>query len=220
MGVWNTGLYGSDDALDARTGLINDIALPGEPRLFAACVGLLALLEPTARQFDSIAGHDALSALPQELREATAVAASVHASGPRLPYTAQLGDILGIDASCGRVVDPLLELREAITVARAIRDRCVRAIDDRRTGSETGVGGILGILLELRELGIATSPDVVDEWLDSFDRVGATGDRYETDFMREWTRSYRGALELLAIPPHQKLLGSDPTTTGRSKRVR
>lgn len=220
MGAWNTGLYGSDEALDTRGAFLDDVALPGEPKLFAACVGLLAFLDPTARQFESIAYHEALSALPQGLREATTVAASVHASGPRLPYTAELGDILGIDASYGRVVDPLLELRETITIARAIRDRCVRAIDDQRSESEIALGGILGILLELRELGIATSPDVADEWLDSFERVRATGDRYETDYIREWSRTYRSALELLALPPHQKLLGSDPTPTGRNKRVR
>ena len=123
MGAWDTGLYGSDDALDARAELLRKVTLPEEPRLFAACVGLLALLDPTADQFDAIASHSALTALPQGLREAATVAAPVHASGPRLPYTAQLGDILGIDASYGRVVDPLLELRESITIGRALRDR-------------------------------------------------------------------------------------------------
>jgi hypothetical protein len=220
MGAWDTGLYGSDDALDARAELLRKVTLPEEPRLFAACVGLLALLDPTADQFDAIASHSALSALPQGLREAATVAASVHASGPRLPYTAQLGDILGIDASYGRVVDPLLQLRESITIGRALRDRCVRAVDESFSYGETAAGGLVGVLLELRELGIATSPDVVDEWLDNFDRVRAIGDRDETEYIREWSRSYRMALELLAIPPHQKLIGSDPTTTGRTKRVR
>jgi hypothetical protein len=220
MGAWDTGLYGSDDALDARAELLRKVTLPEEPRLFAACVGLLALLDPTAEQFDSIASHSALAALPQGLREAATVAASVHASGPRLPYTAQLGEILGIDASYGRVVDPLLELRETITIARALRERCVRGVDECFSYGATAAGGLVGVLLELREIGIATSPDIVDEWLDNFDRVRAIGDRGETDYIRDWSRSYRSALELLAIPPHQKLVGSDPTTTGRNKRVR
>ncbi len=216
MGAWDTGLYGSDDALDARGGFLKKVSLPQDPKLFAACVGLLALLDPTAHQFDSITGHSALTELPQGLREAAMVAATVHASGPRLPYTAELVDILGIDASYGRVVDPLLELRETIMIARALRDRCVKEIDDFSRG-ETAVGGLLGILLELRELGVATSPDVVDEWLEHFDRVRATGDRDETDYVREWSRSYRAALELLAEPPKQKLLGSDPTRAGRKR---
>ena len=220
MGAWDTGLYGSDDALDARGELLRKVTLPEEPKLFAACVGLLALLDPTADQFESIGNHPALATLPQGLREAATVAASVHASGPRLPYTAQLGEILGIDASYGRVVDPLLELRETITIGRALRDRCVRSVDDCFAYGETAAGGLVGVLLELRELGIATSPDVVDEWLDNFDRVRAVGDRAESEYIREWSRSYRSALELLAIPPHQKLVGSDPTTTGRNKRVR
>jgi hypothetical protein len=220
MGAWDTGLYGSDDALDARAELLRKVTLPEEPRLFAACVGLLALFDPTADQFDSIAEHKALATLPQGLREAATVAASVHASGPRLPYTAQLGEILGIDASYGRVVDPLLELRETITIGRALRDRCVRSVDECFTYGQTAAGGLVGVLLELRELGIATSPDVVDEWLDTFDRVRAVGDRTETDYIREWSRSYRAALELLAIPPHQKLIGSDPTSTNRTRRVR
>jgi hypothetical protein len=220
MGAWDTALYGSDDALDARAAMLRKVNLPEDPRLFAACVGLLALFDPTAEQFDAIAGHSALAALPQGLREAATVAASVHASGPRLPYTAQLGEILGIDASYGRVVDPLLELRETITIGRALRDRCVRAVDEGFSYGQTAAGGLVGVLLELRELGIATSPDVVDEWLDSFDRVRAIGDRTESDYIREWSRSYRAALELLAIPPHQKLIGSDPTSTNRTRRVR
>lgn len=216
MGAWDTGLYGSDDALDARGAFLKHVSLPGEPKLFAACVGLLALLDPTAHQFESITVHSALGELPQGLREAAMVAATVHASGPRLPYPQQVVDILGIDASYGRVVDPLLELRETIMIARALRDRCVKQIDEFAR-EDTAVGGLLGILLELRELGVATSPDVIDEWLDSFDRVRATGDRDESEYVREWSRSYRSALELLAVPPAQKLLGSDPTRAGRKR---
>ncbi len=221
MGAWDYGLYGSDEALEARTRLLAGIMLPSEPELFAASVGLLALLEPEARQFESIAEHAALEKLPPSLREATAVAAKVGASGPRLPYSDSTRDILGIDASYGRFVDPLLALRETIIIARAIRQQCVRTVDEGFAYGQTAIGGVLGVLLELRELGIAVSPDLVDEWQGAFDLVcqDASDDVGDADFLREWTRSYRAALTLLATPPDQKLLGSDPSVR-RNKRAR
>jgi hypothetical protein len=214
MGAWDYGLYGSDEALDARGRFLAQIELPEEPKLFAACIGLLALLDPTAHQLEVANGHSALADLPPTLREATTVAATVAASGPRLPYADPVRDLLGVDASYGRVVDPLLELRETITMARAIRDRGVRVVDHGFSPGRTSIGGVVGVLLELRELGIAISPDLVDEWLDTFDRIDAIGED-DTDYMREWSRSYRGALELLAKPPVSKLLGSDPTRRPR-----
>jgi hypothetical protein len=196
-------LYGSLEALDARGDLLASIALPGEARMFAACVGLIALLEPEAHQFTRIVNHAALASLPQPLREATAVAANVHASGPRLPYSDRARDVLGVDASFGRIVDPLLELREAITIARAIREQCMRAIDEGFAQRELSIAGPLGVLVELRELGIATNPDLVDDWLTA----------------RTISDAYRAAFQLLAVAPERKLLGSDPTTTARSRRL-
>lgn len=221
MSAWDFGLYGSDEALDARTRLLAAIMLPSEPELFAATVGLLALLEPEARQFATIVDHAALDKLPPALREATAVAAMVGASGPRLPYSDTTRDILGIDASYGRLVEPLLALRETIVIARAIRKQCVRTVDEGFAYGQTAIGGVLGVLLELRELGVAVSPDLVDEWHGAFDLVcrDAPGDAADTELLREWTRSYRSALALLATPPDQKLLGSDPTVR-RHKRTR
>lgn len=221
MGAWDYGLYGSDEALEARTRLLAAIMLPSEPGLFAASVGLLALLEPEARQFETITDHDALEKLPPSLREATAVAAKVGASGPRLPYSDTTRDILGIDASYGRLVDPLLALRETIVVARAIRQQCVRTVDEGFAYGQTAIGGVIGVLLELRELGVAVSPDLVDEWHGVFDLIcqDAADHVGDSEFLREWTRSYRAALTLLATPPDQKLLGSDPTTR-RNKRTR
>ena len=222
MSTWDSVLYGSDEALVARTGLIAAVALPEEPQLFAACVGLLALLEPEADQFDGISTHSTFASLPPALRDATAVAAQVAASGPRLPYTAAVRDILGIDASYGRMVDPLLELRETILIARAIREKCVRVIDEGFAYGETSIGGPVGLLVELRELGVATHPDLVEEWQTAFERVcGDTQDVTAEDaYLREWTACYRAALELLAKPPEQKLLGSDPTETRRGRRAR
>jgi hypothetical protein len=222
MGAWDYGLYGSDEALEARTQLLAAIMLPAEPELFAASVGLLALLEPEARQFETITDHEALAKLPPSLREATAVAAMVGASGPRLPYSDMTRDILGIDASYGRFVDPLLQLRETIMIARAIREQCVRTVDAGFAYGETAIGGVVGVLLELRELGIAVSPDLVDEWQTVFEAVcqDARDDVGDPEFLREWARSYRAGLKLLATPPDQKLLGSDPIGAARNKRAR
>lgn len=220
MGAWDYGLYGSDDALNARGVLLAKVTLPEDPRLFAGCIGLLALLEPDAHQFLDVANHAALALLPPVLREATNVAAHIGASGPRLPYGDRVRDILGIDASYGRVVDPLLELRETITIARSIRDRCAKIVDDGFAYGATSVGGVVGVLLELRELGVATSPDLVDEWIEAFDKLRHIGDREDTDYLREWSRSYRSALELLGKEPDRKLLGSEPTTAPRGKRAR
>jgi len=220
MGAWDYGLYGNDDALNARGTVLAKVMLPDDPRLFAGCVGLLALLEPEAHQFVDVGNHAALSALPQGLREATTVAATVGASGPRLPYTDRVRDILGIDASYGRVVDPLLELRETITIARSIRDRCAKIVDDGFAYGNTAIGGVVGVLLELRELGVATAPDLVDEWIESFDQLLDIGDREDTEYLREWSRSYRAALSLLGTEPDKKLLGSEPTLEPRSRRTR
>ncbi|HEX5057987.1 MAG TPA: hypothetical protein VFV99_01450, partial [Kofleriaceae bacterium] len=210
MGAWDYGLYGNDEALNTRGVVLAKVVLPEDPRLFAGCVGLLALLEPEAHQFVDIGNHPALTALPQVLREATMVAAQVTASGPRLPYTERVRDILGIDASYGRVVDPLLALRETITIARSIRDRCTKLVDDGFAYGDTAIGGVVGVLLELRELGVATAPDLVDEWIESFDHLRDIGED-DTDFLREWSRSYRAALKLLSTEPDKKLLGSEPT---------
>src|SRR5688572_7293866 len=68
VGSWDPTLYGGDDALDARGELFAAVPLPDEPRLFAACVGLLALLEPDAPQFETIGEHAALEKLPPSLR--------------------------------------------------------------------------------------------------------------------------------------------------------
>ena len=216
MGAWDYGLYGSDEVLDARSRFLAEIALPDDPKLFAACVGLIALLDPTAHQLESAHEHTALVGLPQQLREAAAVAATVAASGPRLPYAAPVRDVLGVEASYGRVVDPLLELRETITMARAIRDRAVRIMEASVAHGESAIGGVVGVLVELRELGVAISPDVVEDWLDSFDRLSGIGDQ-ERD--GDWSRLYRAALVLLATPPDKKLLGSDPTDEPRGKRL-
>lgn len=220
MTAWDSVLYGSDEALHARGELLASVSLPEEPQMFAACVGLLALLDPEADQFAAIGDHPVLATLPASLRDATIVAAQVGASGPRLPYSEAVRGVLGLDASYGRVVDPLLELRETIMIARAIREQCVRVIDEGFTYGETAIGGPVGLLLELRELGVATSPDVVDEWLTGFDRVAADPEYQRDDLLREWARCYRAALELLAIPPEQKLLGNDPTNPRRSRRGR
>ena len=106
-------------------------------------------------------------------------------------------------------------------IARAIREQCVRTVDEGFAYGDTAIGGVLGVLLELRELGIAVSPDLVDEWQSAFDVAcqDAAADVSDPEFMREWSRSYRNALKLLATPPEQKLLGSDPTTVRRSKRA-
>jgi hypothetical protein len=224
MGRWDTALYGSDDALDARGDLIAAIGLPDEPKLFAACVGMLALLDPTADQLAQVSTHAALAELPAPLREAAAVAALVGASGPTLPFSAQAKQVLGIDASFGRVVEPLLELREAIALSRAIRERCTKVIAEGFVYGETAIGGVLGVLVELRELGIACNPDIVDEWQASFDRLMQPADdeaeRGADDFFTQWIANVRATFELLATPPDQKLLGSDPTRERRSKRGR
>lgn len=224
MGTWDTALYGSDDALDARGDLIAVIGLPEEPTLFAACVGMLALLDPTADQLLQVSAHAALAELPAPLREAAAVAALVGASGPTLPYSAQAKQVLGIDASFGRVVEPLLELRESIALARALRERCVKVIGEGFIYGETAIGGVIGLLVELRELGVACNPDVVDEWQTSFERLmrpaDDEADRDPDPFVTQWADNVRVAFELLATPPDQKLLGSDPTRERRSKRAR
>lgn len=222
MGAWDHGLYDNDDALDARGELLSGIGIPDDPQMFAACIGLLALLDPTADQFACVKEHAALTKLPNELREAAAVAAMVGASGPSLPYRDRLRDILGIDASYGRVVEPLLELRETIAIARAIRNRCIDIVEEGFAYGEVSVGGIVGLLLELRELGVATSPDLVDEWQSAFDRIcgESTDVAHDEKFLRGWCATYRGGLELLATPPEQKLLGSDPTKARRSSGLR
>lgn len=220
MSNWDSCLYSSDDALDARGQLIAEITLPVEPEMFAACVGLLTLLDPGADQLDAIATHAVLPTLPQGLREAAAFAAQVDASGPRLPYSAAAREVLGIDASYGRLVDPLLELRETIMIARAVREHCVRAIDEGFAYGETALGGPLGLLLELRELGVATSPDLVDEWITGFDGLCADISDEPGEYLRAWTRSFRSALQLLATEPDRKLLGSDPTMARRNRPAR
>src|SRR6185503_4726816 len=130
MGAWDYGLYGSDEALDARATFLAELSLPDDPKLFAACVGLLALFDPSAHQLEGAHEHTAIGGLPPNLREITQVAASVGASGPRLPYTPAVRDVLGVDGSYGRVVEPLLELRETITMARVIRDRGVKIVEE------------------------------------------------------------------------------------------
>ena len=222
MSTWGKGLYDNDEALDARGDLLSGIGIPDDPKLFAGCIGLLALLDPTADQFAAIKDHAALSSLPTGLREAASVAAMIGASGPSLPYRDRVRDILGIDASYGRVVEPLLELRETIQIARAIRNRCIAIVDEGFEYGETSVGGIVGVLLELRELGVATSPDTVDHWCTEFDRICADvhDDAEHAKQVRAWCESFRAGLELLATPPEQKLLGSDPTRARHSKRAR
>src|SRR5687768_15305 len=133
-------MYGSDEARDARASLLAALPLPNEPRLFAACVGLLALLDPTADQLPNVPKHLALTGLAAGVREATLVAATLSASGPALPYSAHAQRVLGVGGSIGRVIDPLLELREAIIVARSIRDRCCEAIDEGFVYGETAIG--------------------------------------------------------------------------------
>ena len=216
MGAWDYGLYGSDEALDARSKFIAEIELPDDPRLFEACVGLLALLDPFAHQLEGAHTHPTIAALPHNIRDAT-IAATLAASGLRLPYSRAVREVLGVDASYGRVVDPLLELRETITMARVIRDRAVKIVDDGFAYGQTAIGGIVGVLVELRELGIAISPDLVEEWIDSFDRLRGIGDVDDTEFIREWSRTYRASLELLASSPDKKLLGSDPSADKRAK---
>jgi hypothetical protein len=217
MGAWDYGLYGSDEALEARSTFIAEIGLPEDPPLFAACVGLLVLLDPGAHQLETARGHTAIAGLPQNIRDAT-IAATLAASGMRLPYSRAVRDVLGVDASYGRVVDPLLELRETITMARVIRDRAVKIVDDGFAHGQTSIGGILGVLVELRELGIAIKPDLVEEWIDSFDRLRDIGDVDDSEYIREWSRTYRNALALLASSPEKKLLGSDPSADKRAKQ--
>jgi hypothetical protein len=105
-------------------------------------------------------------------------------------------------------------------IARAIREQCVRTVDEGFAYGETSIGGVIGVLLELRELGVAVSPDLVDEWQLAFESAcqSATETVGDPEFMREWTESYRAGLKLLATPPDQKLLGSDPTPVRRTKR--
>jgi hypothetical protein len=223
MGAWNHGLYDNDAALDARGELLSGIGIPDDPPLFAATIGLLALLDPTADQFAQVKDHAAMSSLPSEVREAAQVAAFVGASGPCLPYRQSVREVLGIDASYGRVVEPLLELRETISIARAIRNRCIDIVDTGFEYGDLSTGGILGLLIELRELGVATSPDAVDKWTSRFERVCQQAELDTSDdarFLRGWCNSYRAGLELLANGPEQKLLGSDPTTTGRRSKPR
>lgn len=219
---FRTSLYDEEAATDARMRLFAGIGLPSDPPLFAASIGILALLEPRARQLQTIQMHPGWSAMPNGLREAASVAAMITASGPRLPYDAHVRDILGIDGSFGRIVDPLLELREAIMIARAVREQCVRVINEGFIYGDTAIGGPVGILVELRELGIATHPDLVDDWIGDFERICADGHDVDIDveLLREWSVSYRAALELLARPPDQKLLGSDPSTARRNRRAR
>ena len=118
-------------------------------------------------------------------------------------------------------------LRETITIARAIRNRCIEIVGAGFPYGETAVGGIVGVLLELRELGVATSPDLVDEWQSEFDHICASANigtetavAENATFLRGWCASYRGALELLAQAPEQKLLGSDPTKAPRPSAPR
>lgn len=222
MTAFAVGLYDSDEAIAARSALLARVVLPSNPSMFAACVGLLTLLDPSAKQLALIAAHPALASLPQGLKEAASVAALIDASGPRMPYDVRVRDILGIDASFGRIVEPLLELRESIMIARALREQCMRVIGEGFEYGQTAVGGAVGLLLELRELGVATQPDLVDEWLAGFERLHADshGDGVNATVMSEWSRAYRAALELLGQEPEHKMLGSDPSTARRSKRAR
>lgn len=211
MGTWGFGLFDSDAALDEVDTLRRTISLSGPPHEVATSIGLVAWLDAgrldwkpelmRATIADLLADP---SSLPVEARRALhEIAMDPKGVARRRTRPPELLFVLGPYVD-GPLFRSLFELPDGRVVVDRFAAACVEAMDAAvareyqtlQTSDYQSQFGPLGLLVELRRIGVRLDRASVLLWRHDFERVNARTHE-QRRFWNEVVPRVRAALDYL-----------------------
>jgi hypothetical protein len=207
MGTWGDGLYDNDGVLDGLSALLGELDDHSSPAHFVAATALRLWMKPVALGLDPArtqawldARKDWIDALPAPARQVFAQlhedpAGYANALGSR---SADVEAVLG--GYCdGRREDALIAVSGVRETLEELAERCRAALDELAEEKMYELAGKLaplGVLLELSEVGIVTSPDRVAVWKHTFEQSAAATEE-EREFFDGYAARVRRGFDLL-----------------------
>jgi hypothetical protein len=171
MGTWHDALYDDDHALDLLPELTSDIDLDESPAHLAVGIGLRLWMAPESIELcadelrAALARHEGWVA---DLPERTRAALNEIAADPK--------------SAAGKRVDALFRVPGATAVIQDVADKCIAHLDEATRNEDADLYEIagdlapLGVLLEMRAVGVRVPRPKVKAWAAAFKRMDAATD--------------------------------------------
>jgi hypothetical protein len=210
MGTWDDGLYDNDHALDVLPELTEGVDLDKSPAHLAVGIGLRIWMAPASLQLQggevraALGRHEGwLAELPDEAREALLAIATdpKTACGRRASRTQEDRAVLGTYNE-GPRIDALFRVPGADAVIREVADKCMAHLDELIVHEDAdlyeGAGDLapLGVLLEMRAVGVRVPRAKVKAWQAAFRRMDEATDAERIFWDKYVTRVKKGLTRL------------------------
>jgi hypothetical protein len=210
MGTWDDGLYDNDHALDVLPEMTEGVDLDRSPAHLAVGIGLRvwmasSSLEPHSGEIRAaLQRHEAwLAELPEEARKALCDIADnpKAASERRGSRTPEDRAVLGTYNE-GPRIDVLFRVQGADDVIREVADKCIAHLDEVTRHEDADLYEIagdlapLGVLLEMRAVGVRVPRAKIKAWQAAFRRMDESTDAERAFWDKYVARVKRGFARL------------------------
>jgi hypothetical protein len=210
MGTWDDGLYDNDHALDVLPEMTEGVDLDKSPAHLAVGIGLRVWMAPTSLELhgEEIRGalqrHEGwLAELPEEAREALREIASdpKGACERRGSRTTEDRAVLGTYNE-GPRIDALFRVPGAHEVIGDVAEKCIAHLDELTRHEDADLYEIagdlapLGVLLEMRAVGVRVPRAKVKAWQAAFRRMEESTDAERAFWDKYVTRVKKGLTRL------------------------
>jgi hypothetical protein len=213
MGTWNDALYDNDHALDVLSEMTEGVDVDKSPAHLAVGIGLRVWMAPASVEHhgdeirDALRRHESwLAELPEDAR------AALHeiASDPkgvcerRASRTPEDRVVLGT-YNDGPRVDALFRVPGADAVLRDVAEKCIAHLDELTRHEDADLYEIagdlapLGVLLEMRVVGVRVPRAKVKAWQAAFGRMDEATDAERAFWDKYVTRVKKGFTRLVNV---------------------
>jgi hypothetical protein len=209
MGTWGDGLYDNDHSLDVLGDLFKTLELEKSPAHLAVSLGVRLWMEPSgigvrAEKYREIIRRREswLRYLPAPAAEALReIAANPKAASEREGSRSdEVRQVVG-SYNDGPRIDALLQVPGADAILQPLADRCMEKLDRVFKGKMdlyelAGEIAPLGVLLELRAVGIRVPPAKVETWRKGFSKSDQAT-KEERGFWDDYVERVKPGFDLL-----------------------
>jgi hypothetical protein len=210
MGTWDDGLYDNDHALDVLPEMTEGVDLDRSPAHLAVGIGLRLWMAASSLHLHTdeiraaLGRHEGwLAELPEEAREALrAIAADPKAAAERRGSRTQEDRAVLGTYNEGPRIDALFRVQGAGDVIREVAEKCIAHLDELTRHEDADLYEIagdlapLGVLLEMRAVGVRVPRAKIKAWQAAFRRMDETTDAERVFWDKYVTRVKKGFARL------------------------